>query len=191
MSLPEIILLSIGLAMDAFSVAVCKGLSMKDRIDYRGGFITALFFGGFQALMPVVGYFLGSRFETYITSFSHWIAFVLLGFIGGKMIFEAVHEKDEDCEVSGYKLNIKELVMLSIATSIDALAVGIIFATEKTNIALSVSLIGIITFLLAFVGIIIGNKFGSKYEKKAEIAGGAVLVLIGVKILLEGLGVIG
>lgn len=189
MTIYALILLSVGLAMDAFSVAVCKGLSMK-KIDYRGGIITALFFGGFQAVMPLIGYFLGAMFTSYISRFSHWVGFVLLAFIGGKMVWEAVREGEENGDTE-YSLNIKELLVLSIATSIDALAVGIVFATEKTNIALSVTLIGIITFLLSFAGIIIGNKFGSKYETKAEIAGGIVLILIGVKILLEGLGIIG
>lgn len=188
MSLLEIILLSVGLAMDAFSVAVCKGLSMK-KIDYKGGAVTALFFGGFQALMPIIGYFLGNRFESYINAFSHWVGFVLLGFIGGKMIFEVFHSQDEE-NANEYHLDIKELFVLAIATSIDALAVGIVFAAEKTNLILSVSMIGIITFILSFAGIIIGNKFGSKHEKKAELAGGTVLILIGLKILLQGLGVI-
>ncbi len=188
MTIYALILLSVGLAMDAFSVAVCKGLSMK-KIDFKGGFITALFFGVFQGVMPLLGYFLGSTFASYITKFSHWVGLVLLGFIGGKMIWEALHDEEGE-ESKEYKLDIKELFILAIATSIDALAVGIVFATEKTNIILSVSLIAIITFALSFVGIIIGNKFGSKYESKAEIAGGAVLVILGVKILLEGLGVI-
>ncbi|MCC8135630.1 MAG: manganese efflux pump MntP family protein [Ruminococcus sp.] len=188
MKLTEIILLSISLAMDAFSVSVCKGLSMK-RIDYKGGAITALSFGVFQAVMPLIGYFLGSQFASYITSFSHWVAFVLLGFICGKLIYVAVHEDGEEEGGAEYKFDFKELIILSIATSIDALAVGIVFATEETNVALSVCLIGIITAVLSFAGVIIGNKFGSKYEKKAEIAGGVVLVLIGVKLLLEGLGV--
>ncbi|MBQ8297583.1 MAG: manganese efflux pump [Ruminococcus sp.] len=188
MKLTEIILLSVSLAMDAFSVSVCKGLSMK-KLDYRGGIATALSFGIFQALMPLIGYFLGSQFAEYITSFSHWVAFILLGFIGGKMIFEAVYEEDE--VTAAYKFDFKELMLLSIATSIDALAVGIVFATEKTNVALSVCLIGVITAVLSFVGVLIGNKFGSKYEKKAELAGGAILIIIGAKLLLEGLGVIG
>ncbi len=187
MGITELILLSLGLAMDAFSVSVCKGLSMK-KINYFGGLITALFFGVFQALMPLIGYLLGSRFADYISSFSHWVAFVLLGFIGGKMIYEATH--DEQSTEVVYKLNIKELFLLAIATSIDALAVGIVFATEKVNLAFSVSMIGVITFALSFVGVIIGNKFGSKYESKAEIAGGLVLIAIGGKILLEGLGII-
>ena len=165
MKLTEIILLSISLAMDAFSVSVCKGLSMK-RLDLRGGAATAVSFGIFQAFMPLAGYFLGSKFASYITSFSHWIAFILLGFIGGKMIWEAFHDDGEQSD-NNYKFDLKELMMLSVATSIDALAVGIVF-----------------------IGVIMGNKFGSKYESKAEIAGGAVLVIIGAKILLEGLNII-
>ena len=190
MSLTELILLSVSLAMDAFSVSVCKGLSVK-RIDYRGGAVTSLSFGIFQAVMPIIGYFLGSRFESYITSFSHWTAFILLGFIGGKMIFEAFHEDDAaDTALAGYRFDFRELMLLSVATSIDALAVGIIFAAEKNNLILSVTLIGVITALISFVGVLIGNRFGSKYEQKAEASGGIVLVLIGVKILLEGLGII-
>lgn len=189
MGITELILLSVGLAMDAFSVSVCKGLSMK-KINYFGGAVTALFFGVLQALMPLIGYLLGSRFESYISSFSHWVAFVLLGFIGGKMIFEATHEDEQEANAA-YRLNIKELFLLAIATSIDALAVGIVFATEKVNLIFSVSMIGVITFSLSFIGVIIGNKFGSKYETKAEIAGGLVLIAIGAKILLEGLGIIG
>jgi putative Mn2+ efflux pump MntP len=189
MKLTELILLSISLAMDAFSVSVCKGLSMK-RIDYKGGAATALSFGIFQAVMPIIGYFLGSSFASYITSFSHWVAFVLLGFIGGKMVYEALQNEEESDETT-YKFDFKELMILSVATSIDALAVGIVFATEKVNLAISVTLIGVITAVLSFAGIVIGNKFGSRYEKKAEIAGGIILVLLGIKILLEGLGIIG
>lgn len=190
MSLTELMLLSVSLAMDAFSVSVCKGLSMK-RIDYRGGAVTSLSFGIFQAVMPVIGYFLGSRFESYITSLSHWIAFILLGFIGGKMIFESFQaDSIADSASAEYKFDFKELMLLSVATSIDALAVGIIFAAEKSNITLSVILIGVITALISFVGVVIGNRFGSKYEQKAEAAGGTVLILIGAKILLEGLGII-
>ena len=185
MKLTEIILLSISLAMDAFSVSVCKGLSMK-RLDLRGGAATAVSFGIFQAFMPLAGYFLGSKFASYITSFSHWIAFILLGFIGGKMIWEAFHDDGEQSD-NNYKFDLKELMMLSVATSIDALAVGIVFAAEKTNIVLPVCLIGIITFVLSFIGVIMGNKFGSKYEKKAEGVGGAILILIGLKILIEHL----
>lgn len=189
MNLFELIMLSLGLAMDAFSVSVCNGLSMKT-IDYKGSFLTALFFGAFQAGMPLIGFFLGSRFEQYISRYSHWIAFVLLGFIGGKMIFEVMHSgKDEETQQE-YSLNIGELFVLAIATSIDALAVGVVFAAQKTPVISSVAVIGTVTFVTSLIGVAIGNRFGSKYEKKAEFAGGAVLVLIGVKLLLDGLGVL-
>ncbi len=186
MSIAELILLSLGLAMDAFSVSVCKGLSMK-KIDYRGAAVIALFFGAFQAIMPLIGYFLGSRFERFISAYSHWIAFILLGFIGGKMIFEVIKGGNDEGAVSEYRLDIKELCILAVATSIDALAVGVIFAAQKTNLLMSVSVIGGITFAVCLIGVIIGNRFGSKYEKKAELAGGIVLVLIGVKLLVDGL----
>lgn len=186
MGIIELLLLSLGLAMDAFSVSVCKGLSMK-KIDYKGAAVTALFFGVFQAGMPMIGYFLGSYFEKFISTYSHWIAFVMLGFIGGKMIYEVIKGEDEDNGFREYKLDIKELLILSVATSIDALAVGVIFAAQKTNLLLSVSVIGGITFITCLIGVIIGNRFGSKYEKKAQLAGGIVLCLIGVKLLLNGL----
>lgn len=189
MGITELVLLSVGLAMDAFSVSVCKGLSMK-KLSYRDGLIIALFFGIFQAGMPLIGYFLGSRFAGYISSFSHWVAFVLLGVIGGKMIFEALHDEDETDGNGEFTLKIGELFVLAIATSIDALAVGIVFAAEGAHLALSVTMIGAITFALSFLGVVIGNKFGSRYEKKAEIAGGSILVLIGIKLLLDGLGII-
>lgn len=189
MTLIELLLISVGLAMDAFSVSVCKGLSMK-KIDLKGGVITALFFGVFQGGMPVIGYFLGTRFANVISSFSHWVSFALLAIIGGKMILEAIKEEDDDKSNKEYRLDLKELTLLAIATSIDALAVGIVFAAEKTNLFFSVTMIGVITFALSLVGVFIGHKFGSKYEKKAEIAGGTILILIGLKLLLEGLGVI-
>ena len=189
MTLTELLLISVGLAMDAFSVSVCKGLSMK-KIDLKGGVITALFFGVFQGVMPMIGYFLGSRFADVISSFSHWVSFGLLAFIGGKMVFEAIKGNEEESDGKEYRLDIRELTLLAIATSIDALAVGIVFAAEKTNLIFSVTMIGVITFALSLVGIFIGHKFGSKYEKKAEIAGGVILILIGLKLLLEGLGVI-
>lgn len=189
MGITELVLLSVGLAMDAFSVSVCKGLGMK-KLNLRDGFIIALFFGVFQAGMPLIGYFLGSRFAGYISSFSHWVAFVLLGIIGAKMIFEAFHEDDEASENDEFSLKIGQLFILAIATSIDALAVGIVFAAEQAHLVRSVTLIGIITLALSFAGVIIGNKFGSRYEKKAEIAGGIILVLIGIKLLLDGLGLI-
>ena len=186
----ELFLIGVGLSMDAFAVSVCKGLNMREKLNYRHAGIIALFFGGFQALMPLIGYFLGVNFESLIKSFDHWIAFVLLGFIGGKMIYEAVTEKDEEEENGSGALNIKELFMLAVATSIDALAVGITFAFLSVNIWSSISVIGITTLILAFIGVILGNKFGTKYKSKAEIAGGVILILIGTKILLEHLGII-
>ena len=189
MTLIELLLISVGLAMDAFSVSVCKGLSMK-KIDLKGGLITALFFGVCQGVMSRIGYFLGSRFANIISSFSHWVSFGLLAFIGGKMIYEAIKDGYDDGSSKEYHLDLKELTLLAIATSIDALAVGIVFAAEKTNLLFSVTMIGVITFALSLVGVFIGHKFGSKYEKKAEIAGGIILILIGLKLLLEGLGVI-
>ena len=188
MGITELLLISVGLAMDAFSVSVCKGLSMK-KLDLKGGVITALFFGVFQAFMPVIGYFLGSRFADFISSFSHWVSFGLLAVIGGKMMIEAIKGGDDESE-NEYRLNIKELFVLAVATSIDALAVGIVFAAEKTPVITSVTIIGAVTFLLSFAGVYIGHRFGSKYEKKAELAGGAILIIIGVKLLLDGLGVI-
>ncbi len=188
MGILELILLSVGLAMDAFSVSVCKGLNMK-KLSLKNGAVIALFFGIFQAGMPLIGYFLGSRFADFISSFSHWVAFILLAVIGGKMVFEAVHGGDDD-ESGEFSLKIGELFILAVATSIDALAVGIVFVAAKVNLILSVSMIGIITFLLSFAGVIIGHKFGSRFEKKAEIAGGIILILIGLKLLLDGLGIL-
>lgn len=188
MGFVELFLIGVGLAMDAFAVSVCKGLGMK-KLDKKGTFLIALFFGGFQALMPLIGWLLGKQFESYITSIDHWIAFVLLAFIGGKMIYEALSDKEAEVAVT-FKIDIKELVMLAVATSIDALAVGITFAFLQVNIWEAVSIIGIVTFVLSAVGVFIGYKFGSKFEKKAEIAGGVILILIGLKILLEHLGVL-
>ncbi len=185
----ELLLIAIGLSMDAFAVAICKGLSMK-KIKYKNTFIIALFFGGFQGIMPFIGWLLGTRFERYITAYDHWVAFILLGIIGGKMIYEALQPEAESCEVFD-EFNIKELFLLAIATSIDALAVGITFALlPNTNIVLSVFTIAIITFSLSFIGVIIGNKFGSKYKSKAELFGGIILVAIGIKILLEHLNIL-
>ena len=176
--------------MDAFAAAVCKGLNQK-KFNIKNGFIIALFFGGFQALMPFLGWALGKQFEKYITSIDHWIAFVLLGFIGGKMIYEALTEKEETQESAVREiLDLKEIFVLSVATSIDALAVGITFAFLTVNIASSVTLIGLTTFVISFAGFVIGNKFGAKYQNKAELLGGIILVLIGFKILLEHTGLI-
>lgn len=191
MGLIELLLIAVGLAMDAFAVSVCKGLNMR-RINYRHALIIALFFGGFQALMPFIGWLLGTRFASYIEKYDHYAAFILLAFIGVKMIIDAWRECGEE-QVKGEekKLDIKELLVLSVATSIDALAVGVTFALlPELNIGYSVAIIGVITFLISAIGVVIGNRFGSKYQRKAEFAGGAILVIIGIKILLEGLGVI-
>lgn len=185
----EIFLIGIGLSADAFSVAVCKGLNMR-KLNLKHAYIIALFFGGFQAIMPLIGYLLGTNFASYIEQFDHWIAFVLLGFIGGKMAIEAIRDKDDDEEEKTDVLKIGELTVMAIATSIDALAVGITFAFLKVNILLSVLIIGVTTFALSLAGVLLGNKFGAKYKSKAELAGGIILVLIGVKILLEHLGII-
>lgn len=192
MGIIELLFLSVGLAMDAFAVSICKGLNMT-KINYKNAGIIALFFGVFQAGMPVIGYALGTRFAKYIESFDHWVAFGLLAFIGGQMIYEAVkgEEDDEDSDDDGDSLDIKQLFILAIATSIDALAVGITFALlDGMSIWFSVAMIGVVTFIISFFGVIIGNSFGNKYERKAELAGGVILVLIGLKILLEHMGII-
>lgn len=191
MSFVELFLIAVGLAMDAFAVSICKGLQMK-KINYRHGAVIALFFGVFQGVMPLLGWFLGSSFGSYITRADHWVAFVLLAFIGGKMIYEALHgDDDEEVSEGGDTLDIKELFILSIATSIDALAVGITFALlPDTNIWVSITAIAVVTFVLSLVGVVIGNRFGTKYKNKAELFGGVILVLIGLKILLEHLGIL-
>jgi putative Mn2+ efflux pump MntP len=190
MGFAELMLIALGLSMDAFAVAVCRGLHMR-RINYRHAAVIALFFGGFQALMPLAGFLLGSAFERYIDGFDHWLAFMLLGFIGGKMIYEATRKDEGNGEHDDDSLNIKELFMLAVATSIDALAVGITLAViPGMNIGTSILLIGATTFVISLVGVVLGNRFGSRYKGKAELAGGVVLVLIGLKILLEHLGVI-
>lgn len=189
MGLIELFLIAVGLSMDAFAVSVCKGLNMT-KFNVKNAAVIALFFGGFQALMPFIGWLLGSRFQQYIESIDHWIAFVLLAFIGGQMIFEAFHPNEEE-EDDGDVLRLKQLFFLSVATSIDALAVGITFALlEGTNIWISISLIGCITFLISFAGVLIGHRFGSRYEKRAQLAGGLILVCLGVKILLEHLNLL-
>lgn len=187
----SLLLIGVSLSMDAFSVAVCKGLSMK-RFDPKYGFILALFFGGFQAIMPIIGYFAGTAFADFIRPVDHWVAFVLLVCIGGKMLWDAFHEEDEaDAEgADSLKVNFKELFVLAIATSIDALAVGITFALLEVNIWLSALVIGVTTFIFSIGGVLIGNRFGAKYDKAATIVGGTVLVLLGVKILLEHLGIL-
>ncbi len=187
MDFVSILLIGAGLAMDAFSVSVTDGIILKKPKITEAAKI-GLFFGGFQFLMPCIGYLLGSAFAHYITSFDHWIAFILLAFIGGKMLFEAVFEKEdgEDTDIKN-PLSFSTLTILAIATSIDALAVGVTFATVNVPILYASSVIGIITFAISFSGVYIGSKFGNLLGKRAEIAGGFVLIGIGVKILLEHL----
>lgn len=185
----ELFLIAVGLSMDAFAVSICKGLKMQ-RFNVRHAGVIALAFGGFQAMMPVIGWFLGKQFESYITGIDHWIAFALLAVIGGKMAVESFKKEEEDSSKGNEKLDVKELLVLAVATSIDALAVGITFAFLQVSIVPAVSLIGVITFVLSAVGVFIGHKFGAKFKSKAELAGGIILILIGLKILLEHLGVI-
>ena len=187
MGIFELFLIGIGLSMDAFAVAVCKGLSMR-KIDGGQTVTVALFFGGFQALMPFLGWALGKQFEQYITRYDHWIAFVLLAYIGGKMVWEALHDRGE---AHAANFSLRELLILAIATSIDALAVGITFAFLKVEIGLAAAIIGCTTFVLSLAGVFIGNKFGSRYKQRAEAVGGIILILIGLKILLEHTGVLG
>ncbi len=186
----ELFLIGAGLSMDAFAVSICKGLGMS-RLNMRQAAVISLFFGGFQALMPLIGWALGSQLTDFITPIDHWIAFGLLAFVGGKMLWDAFHEDDEDEGTqTDEKLDLKELLMLAIATSIDALAVGITFAFLQAAIVPSITIIGLTTFVISFVGVAVGHFFGARFEKPATIVGGVVLILIGVKILLEHLGVI-
>ena len=189
MGFTELFLIGVGLSMDAFAVSVCKGLSMHGKLNWRDTGLLALFFGGFQALMPFVGWALGRGFEQYITSVDHWIAFGLLAFIGGHMLWEVWKGDDEEAEEAG-PLRLGELTLLAIATSIDALAVGITFAFLGVNIVSAITIIGCTTFVLSGVGVMVGYRFGLRYKKKAEIAGGVILILIGLKILLEHLGIL-
>lgn len=173
--------------MDAFAVSVCKGLAMP-KCTFKKAAIVGLWFGGFQALMPAIGYVLGAQFQETIASIDHWIAFVLLALIGGNMIHEALDNDEEEADAS---LNVKTMFLLAVATSIDALAIGITFAFLKVNIIPAVCFIGIVTFIISFAGVKIGNVFGARYKNKAEIVGGIILILLGLKILLEHLGFLG
>lgn len=193
MGLLELALIGVGLSMDAFAVSICKGLSMR-KVDKKYMLVLAAFFGGFQALMPTLGWFLGSQFQTYITAIDHWIAFILLTLIGGKMILDVIKEKGENEEVcpdDSVRIDLKEFFLLAVATSIDALAVGITFAFLQVKLASSVTIIGCITFCFTIAGVLIGNVFGTKFKDKATILGGVILIAIGVKILLEHLGIFG
>lgn len=186
MSIITLFTLAVGLAMDAFAVSVCKGLAMR-KINIRKTFLVGLWFGGFQALMPLVGYFLGIQFKEKITAIDHWIAFLLLAIIGINMIKEALSDEEESTSAS---LEVKEMFVLAVATSIDALAVGITFAFLEVNIVEAVTVIGVVTFVLSAIGVKVGNIFGTRYKSKAEIAGGVILILLGVKILLEHMGIL-
>ncbi len=196
MGIWELLLLAVGLSMDAFAVSVCKGLAMK-RVRLREAAICGVWFGGFQALMPMIGYLLGARFEKYVDRYSSWIAFVLLALIGANMIREALGAEEEETSAG---LDAKTMLLMAIATSIDALAVGITFAcvpvtliasSVLVNTLLAVCIIGVTTFAISCIGVRIGNAFGTRFKAKAEIAGGVILILIGLKILLTHLGVIG
>ena len=188
MGFVELFLIAVGLSMDAFAVSVCKGLGMQ-RLNMGQAVVIALFFGGFQALMPVIGWAVGAQFAHFVSTYAHWIAFALLAFVGGKMLWDAFHE-DEGEDAGPFKLELGDLLMLAIATSIDALAVGVSFAFLDVAIAPSVALIGVTTFVLSLAGVAVGHQFGSRWEKPATIVGGIVLILIGVKVMLEGLGIL-
>ena len=180
----ELFILAVGLSMDAFAVSVCKGLS-RGKIKAKHMCLAGIWFGGFQALMPLVGYFLGSFFADVITKYSHWIAFALLAFLGAKMIKESFESEELDDNMGW-----KTMLVLAVATSIDASAVGVTFAFLDVNILFAVIVIGVTTFAFSAAGVKIGSVFGEKYKSKAEIAGGIILILIGLKILLDGLGII-
>ncbi|MBC6696126.1 manganese efflux pump [Terrisporobacter mayombei] len=197
MSLIELFVIAVGLSMDAFAVAICKGLSLR-KVSLKKCAKVGLYFGGFQGGMPLIGFILGVQFKDYIVSIDHWIAFILLSFIGINMIRES-REKEDENVVEGLaevavgeenELGFKNMIMLSIATSIDALAVGVTFAFLQVDIVPAVSFIGIVTFVLSMIGVKVGNIFGVKYKSKAEFVGGAILILMGIKILIEHLGLL-
>lgn len=188
MSVLEILILAVGLSMDAFAVSICKGLAVK-RIDLKKAGIVGLWFGGFQALMPMIGYFLGTRFSGAIQSVDHWVAFILLSLIGANMIREAL-SRDEDAGRDSGSLSVKTMLMLAVATSIDALAAGITFAFLDVDIALAAGMIGCTTCIISMAGAKVGSVFGTKYKSKAELTGGVMLILLGLKILLEHTGIL-
>ncbi|MBO5617813.1 MAG: manganese efflux pump [Pseudobutyrivibrio sp.] len=187
MSVLDIFLLGVGLSMDAFAVAICKGLAMK-KVNKKQMLLIALFFGGFQALMPLIGWLVGSTFAKKIAAFDHWIAFILLAIVGGNMVVDAIKEwKEEDkVEIVDPPIDFKELTLLSIATSIDALACGVTFSFyEDFNIIKAIAIIGVTTFVISAGGVYVGNIFGDKYKAKAQLVGGIILIFLGIKILLE------
>lgn len=187
MGMMELFLIAVGLSMDAFAVSICKGLSVR-KATLKQSLTVGAYFGGFQALMPALGFLLGVQFESFIVSIDHWIAFVLLAFIGGNMIREAFQKEEEEMNAA---FDFKTMLPLAIATSIDALAMGVTFAFLQVNIVPAVLFIGVITFVLSAIGLKVGNVFGAKYKSRAELFGGVVLVLMGMKILLEHLGILG
>ncbi|MBQ2848201.1 MAG: manganese efflux pump [Clostridia bacterium] len=191
MSLMTLFITAVGLSMDAFAVAICKGLAVK-KAGIKQMVLAGLWFGGFQALMPFIGYLFGSTLKEYVEKYDHWIAFILLGLIGFNMIKEALSKDDDcDCESKSGSMAVKEMFTLAVATSIDALIVGVGYAfLPDVNIGAAVGFIGVITFVLSAIGIKIGNVFGMKFKSKAEITGGVILILMGLKILLEHLGII-
>ena len=186
MRLLEIVAIGISLAMDAFAVSICKGLSMK-KLNVKKAIIISVYFCAFQMIMPLIGYFCGSLLETFMNKVTHWIAFVLLTIIGINMIKES---RDDEVEKRNDNVDLKTMLPLAIATSIDALAVGVTFAFTATNIFLSIIIIGTVTFIISFLGVVIGKKFGDKFQNKAELVGGIVLIIIGLKIVLEHFGII-
>lgn len=186
MGIFELLVIGIGLAMDAFAVSVCKGLSMK-KMNWKSAIIIASYFGIFQAGMPIIGYLLGTTFSGFVESVDHWIAFILLAIIGGNMIKEST---DDEIEKRNDRIDIKTMALLAIATSIDALAIGVTFAFFKTDLVKAITIIGLITFALSILGVKIGNRFGDKFQNKAELTGGIILIIIGLKILIEHLGII-
>jgi len=192
MGFGELLLLAVGLSMDAFAVSLCKGLATT-KSSLHGGLLCGVWFGGFQALMPLIGFFLGSLFSEAIQAFDHWVAFLLLAIIGINMLKEAFEKKEEDsCSADSGDYSVKTMFVMAVATSIDALAVGISLAMAgDVNIFLAVGLIGVVTFVLSATGVKVGSVFGCRYEKRAQIAGGVILILLGLKILLEHLGVLG
>ena len=193
MDIITLFILAVGLSMDALAVAICKGLALR-KWKFRNAVIVGLWFGGFQALMPVFGYILGSQFAGRIQKIDHWIAFVLLTLIGANMIREALgenkNEESEEAPCETGSLSFKNMLLLAIATSIDALAVGVTFAFLKVNIIMAASFIGVMTFIISAVGVYVGCRFGTKFESKAELSGGIILILLGIKILLEHLGIL-
>ena len=185
MGILELFMIGAGLSMDAFAVSICKGLSLQ-KMSWKNAAIAGLYFGGFQALMPLIGYLLGWKFKNMITQVDHWIAFVLLAFIGASMIKESKEEVKE----MNHAFDCKTMLPLAVATSIDALAVGVSFAFLNVAIVPAIIFIGLTTFGFSFAGIRVGNVFGAKYKSHAELAGGAILILMGLKILLEHLNVL-